>query len=94
MLHVSPVDQQDAETVGAVGVETALAGQTGKMITLLPLSNGPTKTDTVPLADVANSEKLVPDNWIAPSEPFVTESFCDYVRPLIGPDLMEYVQLC
>ena len=95
ILHVSPVDQEDAEQAGRAAVDAAFSGHNGQMITLLPRrkTTEPIATGLVPLTVVANNEKLVPDEWIRPSGTFVTESFCEYVRPLIGPDLLSYVRL-
>ena len=42
--------------------------------------------DKVPLADVANSERTFPKNWITPDGTDVTDDFVRYARPLIGDD--------
>ena len=91
MLHVSPVDQRDAEQVGRAAVDAALAGHGGRMVTLRPLDEG--GTGLVPLDEVANLEKAVPDEMIDSSGTFVTERFCAYARPLTGPPLLEYPSL-
>jgi 6-phosphofructokinase len=95
ILHVSPVDQQDALQVGRDAVDAALGGHSGEMVTLLPCANAaePSVTGLAALAQVANGERRVPDDWIAESGTFVTKAFCDYARPLIGPGLSEYVRL-
>jgi 6-phosphofructokinase 1 len=74
------------------------------MITLIR-ENGPVyrcSTGTALLADVANGEKLVPDEFINESGNGVSEAMREYVKPLvrgeapvnIGPDgLPVYVRL-
>jgi hypothetical protein len=42
--------------------------------------------DKVPLKEVANSERSLPADWIAPSRTDVTDDFVRYARPLIGDD--------
>jgi 6-phosphofructokinase 1 len=91
MLHLSPVDQWDAEQVGRAAVDAALNGRGGQMVTLRPLEEG--GTGLVALDKVANAEKTVPDEMIDSSGAFVTERFCAYARPLIGPALLEYSSL-
>jgi 6-phosphofructokinase len=95
ILHVSPLDREDAVCVGRAAVDAALAGHSGTMVSLLPLdADAPSSvTALVPLTDVANAERPVPADWIAESGTGVTRAFCDYVRPLIGPPLQEYVRL-
>ena len=46
-----------------------------------------------PLTDVANAEKKMPDEYIDSEKNFITPAFLDYVRPLIGPELLNYVHL-
>jgi 6-phosphofructokinase len=94
MLHVSPIDQADAEQVGRAALDAVLAHKSGAMVSLLPYEPGAApSTRLVPLTDVANTERRVPPEWIAPSGTDVTQPFCDYVRPLIGPPLAEYARL-
>jgi hypothetical protein len=46
-----------------------------------------------PLEQVANVEKQMPDSYISTDGTFVTDEFLAYARPLIGPDLPDYVTL-
>jgi hypothetical protein len=42
--------------------------------------------DKVPLEVVANSERSLPTDWVAPSRTDVTDGFVRYAQPLIGVD--------
>lgn len=48
--------------------------------------------DTIPLQDVANKERPMPDRYISKDGLFVTKAFLEYVRPLVG-ELPEYADL-
>jgi len=91
MVHVSPVDQRDAEQVGRVAVDLVVNGKTGVMVTLQPVDQG--GTGTIQLAEVANNERTMPDEMIDSSGSNVTGQFLEYARPLIGPPLADYVSV-
>ena len=84
---VSPIDSDESHRCGRAAVEAALAGCGGVMVALRRISSEPYHCETflTPLASVANSERLVPDTWIAPSGSDVTLEFVEYVRPLLSP---------
>ena len=94
-LCISEVDAQEAEMVGAVAVRHVTDGLSGCMVTLVRESDAPYRCSTglVPLQDVANREKLLPDGFINEAGNFVTQAFKDYVRPLLGGPLPPYVTL-
>ncbi|MHC4916444.1 MAG: 6-phosphofructokinase [Planctomycetota bacterium] len=104
MHFASLTDVTEAAECGAAAVRKAVAGQSGFMITLVRES-GPVYrcgTGTALLADVANGEKLVPDEFINEAGNGITEAMREYVKPLvrgeapvnIGPDgLPIYVRL-
>jgi 6-phosphofructokinase len=85
MLHASEQDRKDAELVGRAAVRGLLAGETGKMVALLPLN---AKTETgcafIPLEKVAEAERPIPREWIGDCAIPVKEKFFDYLRPLMG----------
>lgn len=86
---ISTVDADEAYRAGRAAVRAAVAGQSDVMITLVRRP-GPIyvcETGTAPLAEVANAEKLLPAEYIAPSGDDVTPAFLDYARPLIGEPL-------
>ncbi len=95
MLAASPVDLEEAYQVGRDAVRHAVEGRDGAMVTLVRESSEPYRwtTGLAPLERVANAEREVPDEFIAPEGNDVTEAFLAYARPLIGPPLMPYARL-
>ena len=84
---MSATDQQEAIKAGEYGVQAALKGETGKMISFIrrETSDG-TYLMECGLEDVnhiCNKEKTVPLDWITPEGSDVTEAFVRYARPLI-----------
>lgn len=89
---VSEVDLDEAYLVGRRAVEAALRGETDRMVTLLREPGEPYRVTTglAPLADVANRERYLPEEYLAPDGAEVSEGFRAYARPLIGGPLPEY----
>jgi 6-phosphofructokinase 1 len=86
MIYASTVDLEEAYRVGQKAVQIAAEEGSGYMATLLR-QPGPlyqVRYDRVPLELVANSERALPDSWIAESRLDVTDDFVEYARPLIG----------
>ena len=84
--NASAVDVEEAFMAGKVAVESAVAGETGKMVAFQRrYEDGQYKCDCVlaPLDSVANYEKKVPAEWITPDGTNVTQDFIDYALPLI-----------
>ena len=73
--------------VGQSAVRLAVDGKTGVMVTLVRVAQDPyqCETGTVPLEQVANAERLLPDVYLSEQGDDVTPAFLDYARPLIGP---------
>jgi 6-phosphofructokinase 1 len=94
-LAMSDVDAQEAYHVGKSAVQAALQGESGCMVTLERQPGDPYRcvTGLVSLERVANMEKTLPDAFINEAGNFVTDSFLQYARPLIGADLPDYVTL-
>jgi 6-phosphofructokinase 1 len=44
--------------------------------------------DKVPLAEVANSERTFPKEWITAEGNDVTDEFVRYAKPLVGEDML------
>jgi 6-phosphofructokinase 1 len=86
-------DIDEAWGCGQQAVKLAVAGTSSVMVTLVRESNSPYKYSfgTAPLAQVANGEKPMPDEFICGDRLFVTEACLEYLRPLIGK-LPEYVR--
>jgi 6-phosphofructokinase 1 len=90
IAYASEVDLDEAYQVGVKALELAAAGESGFMSTLLRQS-GPkygVTYDKVPLAEVANSERIFPPDWITPDGLDVTDAFLDYCRPLVGDTMI------
>jgi 6-phosphofructokinase len=94
-LCISEVDCEEAAMVGQAAVRRALEGTSGYMITLVrePGRAYHCTTGLAPLEEIANVEKLLPDEFINPEGNFVTEAFKEYTLPLLGGALPDYVTL-
>jgi len=84
---ISEVDANEAYMVGQSAVRLAVDGKSGVMVTLVRVAQDPyqCETGTVPLEQVANAERLLPDAYLSEQGNDVTSAFLDYARPLIGP---------
>ena len=76
----------EAEALGAAGVEVVLQGKTGVMVGVHRLSNTPYVTEirVTPVANVANKVKLVPREMISEDGFNVTDAALTYLRPLVA----------
>ncbi|MEA1870968.1 MAG: diphosphate--fructose-6-phosphate 1-phosphotransferase [Candidatus Bipolaricaulota bacterium] len=86
IVYASTVDLEEAYCVGRQAVRIAVTDGTGYMATIRR-EPGPDYTvsyDKAPLGEMANSERVFPKEWIAPSGIDVTDEFLRYARPLIG----------
>lgn len=84
---LSKTDQQEAIEAGQFGVQAALRGETGKMVSFIrrETEDGSYHMECG-LEDVnhiCNKEKTVPRAWINEDGTDVTEDFVRYARPLI-----------
>ena len=82
----SKVDLDEAEALGAAGVEAVLQGKTGVMVGVHRISNKPYTTEirTTPVAVVANKVKLVSREMISEDGFNVTDAALTYLRPLVA----------
>ncbi len=93
--HISSVDRDEAYLVGSAGVQDLLNDHTDQMVTLLR-HNEPTYHCTTTLADlsqVANVQRLLPQEYLNTDKTMITQAFLDYALPLIGEPLNRYPQL-
>ncbi|HEV2582431.1 MAG TPA: 6-phosphofructokinase [Ktedonobacteraceae bacterium] len=92
---VSWVDRDEAYLVGRMGALALLEGESDKMVTLLrqPGREYRCTTGLVALSEVANVQRLVPDEYLDASKTMVTRAFYDYALPLIGELLPLYATL-
>ena len=89
---ISSTDHDEAYLVGQVGVLAVLAGESDKMVTLIR-HNDPGYhciTGLAELAQVANVQRLLPDEYLNADKTMVTQAFFDYALPLIGEPLVQY----
>jgi 6-phosphofructokinase 1 len=95
MAMVSEVDLQEAYEVGAHAVSVALDGEDDKMVSIDRVSNAPyaAKPGLVPLVEIANRQKLLPDEFINGDSNHVTPAFAEYALPLIGAEAVTYPRL-
>ena len=84
---MSATDQQEAVKAGKFGVQAALNGVTGKMISFIrkETQDGSyvMECGLEDVNDICNEEKTVPLNWITSDGSDVTEDFIRYARPLV-----------
>ena len=83
------VDILEATQAGGAAVMAADEGDTGKMVVLERLSDDPYQCGTAvkDVHKIANSEKLVPREWVNKEGDYVTDEFINYVTPLIQGDV-------
>lgn len=82
---LSAADQQEAVMAGRYGVQAALEGETGKMISFIRKSDAPYSL-SCGLEDVdhiCNREKTVPLSWITGDGSDLGEEFLTYAKPLV-----------
>jgi 6-phosphofructokinase len=86
IIYASTVDLEEAYRVGQKAAQIAADEGSGYMSTILrePGRIYSVRYDKVPLELVANSERSLPDNWIASNRLDVTDDFVRYAQPLIG----------
>ena len=84
---ISAADQQEAVSAGRFGVQAALDGITGKMVSFIRRTEADgTVRIECGLEDVnaiCNEEKTVPADWIINNGSDVSEKFLQYVLPLV-----------
>jgi len=81
----SKVDLDEAFGVGKFAVERAIVGESDKMVVIRRTGNAPYASEFAlePLSLAANSEKMVPREWINEAGNGLTQEFIDYALPLI-----------
>jgi 6-phosphofructokinase 1 len=86
MIYASTVDLEEAYRVGQKAAQIAAEEGSGYMSTILrdPGQIYNVHYDKVPLELVANSERSLPETWIATDRLDVTDAFIRYAQPLIG----------
>ena len=81
----SKTDIDEAFEIGCKAVETALSGETGKVMIFERVSNTPYKIEikSVDANKIANNVKYFNREWITPEGNNITKAAYDYILPLI-----------
>lgn len=95
ILMASPVDQEEAYQVGRDAVRFATQGFSDCMVALRrdPGPEYHCSTMRVPLSEIANKEKVIPDEMLGVDGHSMTSAFVDYALPLVGGRLKPYARL-
>lgn len=90
--RVVDLDRREAFGAGQNAVHRAVSGDDGVMVTIerRPGASYATSFGTIPLKEVANQTKRMPDEMLV--DGFVSEAFLEYARPLLG-EIPEYAVL-
>ena len=86
----SKTDVDEAYLAGQAAVKAAIAGETDKMVTIVrgETDNYTSETGLAPLADVANSVKKLPREWINEDGISMNFQFLRYAQPLIQGEIV------
>lgn len=81
-------DVKEAYNAGVRAVKAAVRGSSDKMVGFERVSSNPYKIKykLVSLSKAANTEKVVPAEWILPNGQGLTQDYVDYALPLIQGD--------
>ena len=82
----SESDVREAEMVGRAAVTAAREGLRDVIVTI-EREDGPAykcRTGFAPLDQVGGKVRLMPDEYLAPQDNFVTDAFLQYLSPLVG----------
>jgi len=90
---VSKVDQREAREVGEKGVQYALQGAGDGSVAIRRVANYAVDYPLVPLETVAGKTRVMEDHFINAAGNDVTPAFYDYLRPLLGADVIEVSRL-
>jgi 6-phosphofructokinase 1 len=95
MELASSVDLEEAYLVGESAVRFAVQGRSDHMVILVrdPGADYRCTADSVPLARIANTEKLFPAEYWDADRHLPTQAFTNYALPLIGGPLRPYARL-
>ncbi len=87
IADVSQVDSEEAERVGAYSVEVCTKNQRESGSIILKREDSEeyySEVDCVDLSKVAKGTKNMPNNYLSPDKPYVTNEFFEYAMPLTG----------
>ena len=82
--HITSLtDLKEARQIGKFGVNKAIEGSTGVVMGFVRTGDYTIEIEAFDVANAANAEKKLPDNYIADTHNDVTEEFVKYCRPQI-----------
>lgn len=91
----SPVDREEAVLAGREALKAAMAGQSGVMVGFIreETEDGSyrMRIKMIPIKEVMMHERIIPKEYINERGNDVTEAFIRWCRPLIGPELREFI---
>ena len=91
----SPVDRDEAVLAGRKALQAALNGESGVMVGFIreETEDGSYKIQLrmIPISEVMMYEKVLPKEYINERGNDVTEEFAKWCRPLIGPELRDFI---
>jgi 6-phosphofructokinase len=87
---VSEVDQSEARKVATSGVQFANDLERDGTVTIHRTGGYEVEYRLSPLEDVAGKTKVMEDRFISDCATDVTTAFLDYLRPLVGVNMMEH----
>jgi 6-phosphofructokinase len=87
---VSEVDQAEARKVGTSGVQFANDLERDGTVTIHRMGDYEVEYRLSSLEDVAGKTKVMEDRFISDCATDVTPAFLDYLRPLVGDNMMDH----
>lgn len=91
----SPVDREEAVLTGREALKSAIDGVGGVMIGLIRDETGDgsykVHVERIPIREVMMYERTVPEAYINERGNDVSQEFVEWCRPLIGPELREFI---
>jgi len=94
-FSVSITDRDEAYLVGKMGTKALLDGESDKMITIVRHDEPAyhCTTGLVRLSQIANMQRLLPDEYLDERKTMVTQAFYNYALPLIGDPIPDHARL-
>ena len=91
----SPVDRDEAVLAGREALKAAMNGESGVMIGFIrdETEDGSYKihVERIPIEQVMLYERVIPESYVNERRNDVTEEFVNWCRPLIGPELRDFI---
>ena len=91
----SPVDRDEAVLAGREALRAAMRGESGVMIGFIrdetPDGSYKIHVERIPIEQVMLYERVIPETYVNERRNDVTEEFIKWCRPLIGPELRDFI---